>query len=229
MTAWREKHPDTRTDAITAAVIKDLRGSKYGIKKLASVGYWWVMHNQFCLTWSTVLTNQSFGGKFVARFLAPGKGLDAGFTAHPSGVIASEWTAVSAPISIAFGGMCQLYSPLYSLHRNQSNWQNLCRTGWIKHPCSTSSSRSDLYINKHHFPNIPLLQCRARFRRPNELDDSREEIRAGVGLLSGGQVLWLLSLVQIMEVINSSEFNNANLKGLELFLFQFLAKATWPA
>jgi len=40
MTAWREKHPETRIDAITATLIKELRGKKYGVKKLASVGYW---------------------------------------------------------------------------------------------------------------------------------------------------------------------------------------------
>lgn len=37
------------------------------------------------------------------RFLAAGKGLSAGFTAHPAGVAAEEWQAISAPLSIGFG------------------------------------------------------------------------------------------------------------------------------
>lgn len=43
------------------------------------------------------------GGRYTARFLAEGKGLDAGFTAHPSGTLVEEWEAVARPISIAFG------------------------------------------------------------------------------------------------------------------------------
>ena len=39
----------------------------------------------------------------MARFLTPGKGLDAGFTAHPSGVVPSEWEGIAYPLSIAFG------------------------------------------------------------------------------------------------------------------------------
>lgn len=46
----------------------------------------------------------SFGGKYIVRFLAAGKGLEAGFTAHPAGVVAEEWEAISAPLSIGFGG-----------------------------------------------------------------------------------------------------------------------------
>lgn len=45
----------------------------------------------------------SFGGKYVTRFLTSGRGLDAGFTAHPSGVVATEWEGIASPISIAFG------------------------------------------------------------------------------------------------------------------------------
>lgn len=48
-----------------------------------------------------------FGGKYVARYLAAGKGVDVGFTAHPSSTLASEWTAVAGPISIAFGDLDQ--------------------------------------------------------------------------------------------------------------------------
>jgi dienelactone hydrolase len=63
-----------------------------------------------------VLTSSSFGGKYVARFLAKGKGLDAGFTAHPSAVEPAEWQGIVNPISIAFGGpFLLLESPTYFL------------------------------------------------------------------------------------------------------------------
>lgn len=71
-------------DAIVESTIKTMR-SELGVKKIGAVGY-------------------CYGGKYVARFLAPGKGLDAGFTAHPSNVQVGEWEAVSGPVSIAYGG-----------------------------------------------------------------------------------------------------------------------------
>ncbi|KAK0100205.1 hypothetical protein ONS95_008544 [Cadophora gregata] len=83
ITAWRERHPPAAIDAIVTSTIAAMRGD-LGVKKIGAVGY-------------------CFGGKYVARFLAPGKGLDAGFTAHPSAVVAEEWQAVAAPLTIAFG------------------------------------------------------------------------------------------------------------------------------
>lgn len=50
----------------------------------------------------------SFGGKYIVRFLAAGKGLGAGFTAHPAGVVAEEWQAIAAPLSIGFAGISLL-------------------------------------------------------------------------------------------------------------------------
>jgi dienelactone hydrolase len=84
MTAWRERHPVTAIDSIVSTTIASIRGT-FSATKVGAVGY-------------------CFGGKYIARFLAPGKGLDAGFTAHPSGVVAEEWGNVSVPLSIAFGG-----------------------------------------------------------------------------------------------------------------------------
>ncbi|PBP17662.1 dienelactone hydrolase [Diplocarpon rosae] len=82
-TAWNERHPTEAIDAIVASTIAGLR-QEYGVKRIAATGY-------------------CFGGKYVARFLAAGKGLDAGFTAHPSNVQDSEWEAIDAPLSIAYG------------------------------------------------------------------------------------------------------------------------------
>ncbi|EHL00457.1 putative protein AIM2 [Glarea lozoyensis 74030] len=76
-------HTQEKVEAIIASSISSLR-KQFGAKKIGAVGY-------------------CFGGKYVARFLAPGGGLDAGFTAHPSGVTTDEWAAVGGPLSIAFG------------------------------------------------------------------------------------------------------------------------------
>jgi len=82
MTEWRTRHTVAMADAIVESTIKTMR-SELGVKKIGAVGY-------------------CFGGKYVARFLASGKGLDAGFTAHPSNVEMAEWEAISAPLSIAY-------------------------------------------------------------------------------------------------------------------------------
>jgi hypothetical protein len=60
-----------------------------------------------------------FGGKYVPRWMAAGKGIDVGFIAHPSGLERAEIEGVAGPISIAAGGMFTLcffdYLVLYSL------------------------------------------------------------------------------------------------------------------
>ncbi|QDS72908.1 hypothetical protein FKW77_007833 [Venturia effusa] len=85
MTAWRMRHTVSMADAIVEDTIKTMR-TELGVKKVGAVGY-------------------CYGGKYVARFLAMGKGLDAGFTAHPSSVELTEWNAVSSPLSIAYGDL----------------------------------------------------------------------------------------------------------------------------
>ncbi|KAF4636134.1 hypothetical protein G7Y89_g1955 [Cudoniella acicularis] len=83
MTAWRGRHTTAIVDLIVNTTIASIRG-ELGFTKVAAVGY-------------------CFGGKHVVRFLASGKGLDAGFTAHPGGVVAAEWQGIASPLSIAFG------------------------------------------------------------------------------------------------------------------------------
>ncbi|KAL3426366.1 dienelactone hydrolase [Phlyctema vagabunda] len=85
LTAWSAIHTPAKTDAIINSTINSIR-SNLGVSKIGGAGY-------------------CFGGKYVARFLAPGKGLDAGFTAHPSSVVAAEWQGISKPLSIAFGAL----------------------------------------------------------------------------------------------------------------------------
>jgi dienelactone hydrolase len=81
---WISRHPASEVDSIIDTTIKYMRGN-LGVKKLGSVGY-------------------CFGGKYVARFLAKGKGLDAGFVAHPSLTEKAEYEAISGPFSMAFAG-----------------------------------------------------------------------------------------------------------------------------
>ena len=84
---WRNKgrggksHSPEAIDPVVEATIKEMK-SKYGVKKIGSVGY-------------------CFGAKYVARFLAAGKGIDVGAMAHPSFVEAEEVKAITGPLSIA--------------------------------------------------------------------------------------------------------------------------------
>jgi dienelactone hydrolase len=71
-------------DAVIDTTIKYIR-SDLGVKKVGAVGY-------------------CFGGRYVARFLAKGKGIDVGFVAHPSLTEVSEFEAISGPFSMALAG-----------------------------------------------------------------------------------------------------------------------------
>lgn len=83
LTEWFLRHPTAEIDSIVESTIKYIR-TELGAKKIGGVGY--------CL-----------GGKYVPRFLAEGKGLDAGFIAHPSNLESSEIEAIVHPITIAAG------------------------------------------------------------------------------------------------------------------------------
>jgi dienelactone hydrolase len=85
---WLRNHPTEKVDGIIEATIKHLR-EEHGIKGIGAVGY-------------------CFGGRYVARFLAKDKGLDAGYVAHPSLTTDDEWEAVRGPLSIAGAGKCAL-------------------------------------------------------------------------------------------------------------------------
>jgi dienelactone hydrolase len=84
LTDWVNSHPVSVVDSIIEASIKHMR-SDLGVKNIGTAGY-------------------CFGGRFVARSLAAGKGVKAGFTAHPSLVSAAEWQRVAGPVSIAAAG-----------------------------------------------------------------------------------------------------------------------------
>jgi len=82
-------HGKDRVDPIVAAVIAEMRDN-LGVKKIGSVGY-------------------CFGAKYVARFLAEGKGIDVGAMAHPSFVEADEIKAMVGPLSIAAAETDQIF------------------------------------------------------------------------------------------------------------------------
>lgn len=84
--SWMPKHGPNKVVPISQGVVRAMR-ENHGVKKLGSVGY--------CL-----------GAKYVCRFMAEGKGIDAGFFAHPTAVTAEEIKAVAGPLSIAVAGEC---------------------------------------------------------------------------------------------------------------------------
>ena len=94
--AWLQKsgpegkgHGIGQVDPIVTEVIKHMK-TELGVKKLGSVGY-------------------CFGAKYVARFLAEGKGIDVGCMAHPSFVDAAEIKAIKGPLSIAAAETDQIF------------------------------------------------------------------------------------------------------------------------
>jgi dienelactone hydrolase len=82
--SWLPKHPESDVESILDTAMKHMKG-ELGVKKVGAVGY-------------------CFGGKYVARYMAKGKGLDAGFVAHPSRMEKSELGAIAGPFSIAAAG-----------------------------------------------------------------------------------------------------------------------------
>lgn len=86
---WKKKHTIEGTDPVVENTIKYIQ-NELGIKKIAGVGYCW-------------------GAKYVARFLAKGKGLSVGYMAHPSFVEEDELKAITGPLTIAAAGRYDSY------------------------------------------------------------------------------------------------------------------------
>ena len=90
--AWRRGPPSKEThavDPIVEAVIHEMR-TTYAVKRLGAVGY-------------------CFGAKYVARFMAEGKGIDVGYMAHPSFVDGDEIRGIAGPLSIAAAETDQIF------------------------------------------------------------------------------------------------------------------------
>ncbi|MCJ1305747.1 hypothetical protein MMC08_008563 [Hypocenomyce scalaris] len=90
-------HTYQHVDPIVEAAIKDLKNKGY--KKIGAVGY-------------------CFGAKYVARFMAKGKGLDVGYFAHPSFVEEEELNAIEGPLSIAAAETDHIF-PIEKRHKSE--------------------------------------------------------------------------------------------------------------
>lgn len=82
MGAFIGRHNPITQDPIIAQAVAYARAQP-GITKVAVVGYCW-------------------GGRYAFRFLAPGKGVDAAFAAHPSLLADDEINAITKPVSVAY-------------------------------------------------------------------------------------------------------------------------------
>lgn len=78
-------HGPSATDPILAKAVAYLKTT--GVEKIATTGY-------------------CYGGRYAFRLLAAGKGVDAGFAAHPSLLEDSEIMAITRPMSVAAAGRC---------------------------------------------------------------------------------------------------------------------------
>lgn len=79
---WVKNHLPEHVEPIIDAVLAEMRGSM-GCKRIGGVGY-------------------CFGGRYVARYLWPGKGkLDVGYTAHPTMMSPEELAGIKGPLSIS--------------------------------------------------------------------------------------------------------------------------------
>ncbi|KAK3674089.1 hypothetical protein LTR78_005936 [Recurvomyces mirabilis] len=118
MTEWRTRHPITQTEEIIDHAITAVR-TGFNASHVAAVGY-------------------CFGGRFVARHLATGGGVDVGFAAHPSSTTADEWNAVVGPISLAFGELDGSNTP-----ENRTNIEGIFSAG-------NKSFQTSLYAQAEH-------------------------------------------------------------------------------
>ncbi|KAK5653423.1 hypothetical protein OQA88_8908 [Cercophora sp. LCS_1] len=102
-TEWTLRNNPSVIDPILAKSVAYLQSQ--GITKIATTGY-------------------CFGGRYAFRLLAAGKGVDAGFSAHPSLLEDGEILAVTKPISVAAAAEfsislsigCACYVPMLCLH-----------------------------------------------------------------------------------------------------------------
>ncbi|KAF2837913.1 dienelactone hydrolase [Patellaria atrata CBS 101060] len=90
-TEFLAQHGPEATDPLVAKAITYMRDT-LNVERIAVTGY-------------------CFGGKYVFRFIAAGKGADAGFAAHPSLLENSEITSIDGPVSVAAAEMDTLLTP----------------------------------------------------------------------------------------------------------------------
>lgn len=91
LTEFLEKHSPEVTDPLIASAV-DYMKTELGAK-------------------SVVVTGYCFGGRFAFRQLAEGRGVTAGFAAHPSFLENDEIASVTGPVSVAAAGKLLLKQP----------------------------------------------------------------------------------------------------------------------
>lgn len=130
---WLPLHKTEIIEPILDAVIKSLR-SEHGITRIGAVGY-------------------CFGGRYVVRYLATGKGVDAGFIAHPSFVTPEEVDGITGPLSIAAAETDQIF-PAQLRRKVEDTLQNkklpyqVALYGGVEHGFAV---RTDLSIREKKF------------------------------------------------------------------------------
>ncbi|KAF4634511.1 hypothetical protein G7Y89_g3590 [Cudoniella acicularis] len=97
-TGGNNPHTYQAVDPIVEKSIAYLK--EKGFKKIGSVGY-------------------CFGAKYVARFMAAGKGIDVGYVAHPSFVEEAELAAIKGPFSIAAAETDEIF-PAAKRHKSET-------------------------------------------------------------------------------------------------------------
>ncbi|PPJ58495.1 hypothetical protein CBER1_05601 [Cercospora berteroae] len=122
---WQTRHPASEIESIITSTLQTTT-SEYGIapSKIGAVGY-------------------CFGGKYVAKYLSSNSTrgnttFAAGFTAHPSNTLPSEWEAIENPISIAFGELDASSTP-----ENRTNIEGIFIQG-------NKTFQTNLYADAEH-------------------------------------------------------------------------------
>ncbi|RAL58671.1 hypothetical protein DID88_002977 [Monilinia fructigena] len=82
-------------------VIGIWQNSQLMADQFAANGYYTILPDIFNGYTKIGAVGYCFGGKYVARYLAEGKGIDVGYVAHPSFIEEDELRAIKGPFSIA--------------------------------------------------------------------------------------------------------------------------------
>ena len=117
-TGGHNPHPYEAVDVIVEKSIAYLKGA--GFTKIGAVGYCFVSFpsplpppSSLPSPYFQMQNTDRFytqGAKYVVRFMPAGKGIQAGFVAHPSFVEESELAAITGPLSIAAAETDQIFT-----------------------------------------------------------------------------------------------------------------------
>jgi dienelactone hydrolase len=195
---WQQRHPLADIESVIDTTLNSLR-TTYNASKIGSVGY-------------------CFGGKYVARYLAEGKGIDAGFTAHPSNTQPEEWDAVASPISIAFGDLDQS-----NTRDNRTNIEDIFFEG-------NKTYQTSLYSNAEHGfavrTNLSVPQ-KAFAQEGAYFQAVRSQVRSEVKFRSVEMKLRILSTCCTLSSMSAAVFPDIRaLSSVAIYMEQDLTSST---